>query len=323
MAEEESSSMVNQVMDQLRGFMQARAIITASELDLFTKIEEKPATAFAIANANTFNLKGLIRLLDYLIVIDLLRKENSCYFITEKGSYFSSNHKESILPVVLMFNSLCNSWSLLTKSISKKPIVKNNVIINTEAMHTIGRKLSKDVADYFDASNFSRLLDIGGASGTYTIAFLNKNPNMKAIIYDLKEVIPMAKKRIKSERLLNRVTFVEGDFYNEELPKGCDLVLLSAIIHQNSPEENTILYRKIANILQPGGTLLIRDHIMNDSRTAPTSGVLFALNMFVHKPGGDTYTFTDVKNSLKDSGFGIVKLIKVGNNMDCLVEAKL
>ncbi|MBW2071223.1 MAG: methyltransferase domain-containing protein, partial [Deltaproteobacteria bacterium] len=104
-------------------------------------------------------------------------------------------------------------------------------------------------------------MDVGGATGTYTIAFLQKNPEMTAVLFDLPEVIPMAKDRLAKEKLLPRVELVAGDFYEDELPSGCDLALLSAIIHQNSPKQNLELYRKVHRALLPGGRILIRDHV--------------------------------------------------------------
>ena len=108
----------------------------------------------------------------------------------------------------------------------------------------------------------------------------------------------------------------------DDLPSGCDIALLSAIIHQNSPQQNVELYRKIYHALDSGGTLIIRDHIMDESRTDPPAGALFALNMLVNTQAGDTYTFREVKDTLKSAGFVEVNLVKSGKEMDCLVEAK-
>jgi len=107
----------------------------------------------------------------------------------------------------------------------------------------------------------------------------------------------------------------------DDLPPGCDIALLSAIIHQNSPQQNVELYRKIYQALDPGGTLIIRDHVMDESRTSPPAGALFALNMLVNTQAGDTYTFMEVKNTLNIAGFIEVKLAISGKEMDCIVEA--
>jgi SAM-dependent methyltransferase len=233
--------------------------------------------------------------------------------------------------MVLHLNGLWESWGGLTETVrtginpKKKPVTergKDSLKAFIDAMHVVGRGLSQEIADSYNLAPFKRLLDIGGATGTYTIAFLEKNPKMAAVLFDLPDVIPWAEERLGAEGLLGRVECVAGDFYKDELPKGCDLVLLSAIIHQNSPAENLELYRKIHRAVLPGSTLLIRDHVMDSARTNPPQGTLFAINMLVNTKGGDTYTFDEIKEILEEAGFGEVKLVREGEHMDCLVEAK-
>jgi SAM-dependent methyltransferase len=189
-------------------------------------------------------------------------------------------------------------------------------------MHVIGARMSEEIARTYDTSRFRCLLDIGGGSGSYTIAFLERNPDLRAVLFDLPPVIEMAKARLDSADLADRTTLVGGSFYEDELPAGCDLALLSAIIHQNSPELNVALYRKIHRALEPGGVLLIRDHIMDEERIHPPAGAAFALNMLVATDGGDTFTFSEVESTLIEAGFSDVKMVREGPNMDCLVEAK-
>ena len=224
-----------------------------------------------------------------------------------------------------------DNWSCLTECIKKgtnphlKPFLESQPEEDRKsfigAMHVAARNLSDKIANTYDLSSFKKLLDIGGGSGAYTIAFLKKNLQLDAIIFDLEGVIPITEEKIKENNLLNRVNLVTGNFYNDELPTGCDIALLSAIIGQNSPNQNYELYQKIYRALDAGGTLLIRDHIMDDSRTKPSAGTLFAVNMLVNTPAGDTYTFSDVKDALEMVGFLDVKLIMAGEKMDCLVEA--
>jgi hypothetical protein len=188
------------------------------------------------------------------------------------------------------------------------------------AMDVVGQDISLEVADACDIGRHHRLLDVGGASGTYTAAFLKKAPGLRATIFDLEEVIPMARAKVASEGLSGRVELVAGDFYRDELPGDHDLVLLSAIIHQNDPGQNVDLYRKAFNALVPGGTILIRDHIMDVSRTSPVAGALFAINMLVNTRGGSTYTFEEVRRGLAEAGFRDITLLRRGERMDGLVE---
>ena len=318
------------ITDEAFNFMKSRVIFTAAELDLFTALYERPTTAEELARALKLDLRALTRVLDYLVSLDLLRKEGGVYRVADPGVFLSASHPETILPMILHLAKLWKSWSYLTETVREGSQRKReHEAIDDEgraafigAMHVIGRDLSVEIAVAYDLSRFKCLLDVGGASGTYTTAFLKENPDMRAVIFDLEPVIPLARKRIEAEGLMDRVTFVAGDFTTDELPGGCDLALLSAIIHQNSTEENIGLYGKVFRALTPGGTILIRDHIMNESRTNPLPGALFALNMLINTPGGDTYTFGEVKESLERAGFVGVKLQRRGDRMDCLVEAQ-
>jgi SAM-dependent methyltransferase len=319
------------VLDDVRGFFKSRVILTAAELNLFTRLEKRQATADDLALELRCDQRSLTRLLDCLVALKLLSKEDSFYQTSERGTLLSAEHPETELPMVLHLSGLWESWSGLTETLKtgenprRKPVAergKDSLKDFIEAMHVVGRSLSNEIADSYDLSPFKRLLDIGGATGTYTIAFLEKNPEMTAVLFDLPDVIDWAEERLGSENLLDRVELVAGDFYQDELPRGCDLALLSAIIHQNSPQENLDLYRKIHRVLVPGGKLLIRDHVMDQSRTFPPQGTLFAINMLVNTRGGDTYTFDEIEDALETVGFQQVELVRKGERMDCLVEAR-
>ena len=266
------------VLEDVRGFFKSRIILTAAELDLFTRLDKERATADDLAKEMVCDSRGLTRILDCLVTIDLLCKEDGLYHPTERGALLSSRHPETELPMVLHLNGLWEGWSGLTdtvktgtnprrKSISERG--KDSLKAFIEAMHVVGRSLSKEIADSCDLTPYKKLLDIGGATGTYTISFLQKNPEMSGVLFDLPDVIPWAEEKLGTEGLLERVKLVAGDFYQDELPEGCDLALLSAIIHQNSPEENVDLYRRIHRALVPDGRVLIRDHVMDSDRTYP------------------------------------------------------
>ena len=157
--------------------------------------------------------------------------------------------------------------------------------------------------------------------GTYTVAFLQAVPEMRATLFDRAEVIEMARPFLESLGLTHRVTIVAGDFDKDELPKGHDLAFVSAIIHQNSPEQNLNLFLKIFRSLDSGGRIIIRDHVMDPDRTRPMEGAIFAVNMLVSTAGGNTYTLDEIRAGLAQAGFIRIRLIQPGEHMDALVEA--
>ncbi len=318
-------------MQDARGFMKSRLILTAAELDLFTRCDGRRVSVQELVGDMGLDVRATTRLLDALVTIGMFEKKEGTYQTAADGSRFSSRHPETVLPMVLHMCHLWNTWGHLTDIVrtGKNPNSQPGVPMSEKdrkafigAMHVAGRKLSQEVAGAYDLSPFQRLLDIGGGSGTYTIAFLKKNSRLKSVLFDLESVIPMAKHRLGEEGVLDRVELVPGDFYKDELPKGCDLALLSAIIHQNGPEENLQLYQKIHRALVPGGTILIRDHIMDQSRTQPPMGAMFAVNMLANTRNGDTYTFEEIRDALGKAGFEPARLARRGQGMDGLVEAR-
>lgn len=311
-------------------FMRSRVILTAAELDFFTQLDEKTTGAAELAEAAGLDLKATTRVLDCLVTFDLLSKKDGRYHVTESGSLLSTQHPETIRPMVLHQNHMWDNWSHLTEAVReganreriRPPEQRGQTQVDfIGAMHVVGESLAKEIAAGYDASRFHSLLDIGGASGTYTIAFLEQNPGLKGVLFDLPDVVEMARERLRTANVADRVTLHPGNFYQDDLPTGCDLVWLSAIIHQNSIKQNQELFSKIHHALEPGGVLLIRDHIMDEDRVDPPLGALFALNMLVGTDGGDTYTLAEVVSGLAEAGFEGVKLVRRGEKMDCLIEA--
>jgi len=319
--------------DDFRAFMRSRVLLTATELDLFTQLDIQPRSAEALAGSLHLDERATSRLLDCLVTLNLLGKEGNVYRLTTAGSPFSANHPQSIYPSVLHSVRLWKTWSGLTETVQRgtNPILsppgvdtftRDDRTAFIDAMHVAGKKKSVDIAGKYDLQRFKKMMDIGGGSGAYTIAFLQKNPDLRAVYFDLPGVVPIAQVRIREEKLLDRVQFVGGDYLTDPLPSGCDFAFLSAIIHQNNPAQNQKLYQKVFDVLRPGGVLLIRDHVMDSTRTSPLDGALFAINMLVNTYGGDTFTYEEIRSGLEKAGFQSVRQVASGERMDCLVEAR-
>ena len=191
-----------------------------------------------------------------------------------------------------------------------------------EAMNVVSILVAERLIREINPGGFRCLLDIGGASGTWTLSWLQAEPAARAILFDLPEVIPMARERIEPSGLADRVDLVAGDYNRDSFPRGADLVWVSAIIHQNSPAENRSLYRRIAETIEPDGILMIRDVVMEESRTAPPMGALFAVNMLVATDGGNTYALSEIRDALTSAGFTDVKLIRRDEGMHSVVSAR-
>ena len=317
------------ILELARGFMASRVLLSGAELDLFTLLAKDPLTAEEIAVAAKAELRGIVILLDALSAIGLLLKKDGSYHIEPSvAPLLSTSAPDSILPMVLHMGAVWRNWSQLTDAVlgkntpnleTKGALAKDNLKAFIGAMHVVASKAAPEVVAAINPGRARRLLDVGGGSGTYTLAMLSAMPEMKATLFDLPRVIEMAHDRIQSADMLDRVKLVAGDFYKDELPPGHDLAFLSAIIHQNSSEQNELLYGRICRALNSGGRIVIRDHVMSPDRTQPLEGALFSINMLVGTEGGRTYTFDEIKEGLTAAGFTRINLIRT-KGMFSLVE---
>lgn len=319
----------NEILALSRSFMACRVLLTGAELNIFQLLAE-PASSRDVARNQGWYERPLTILLDALTAMELLVKTGDQYQ-TDPGllPYLRLNSPQSVLPMIRHAATIWKNWSDLTRIVTEtggveRPPARFEDPVDRKAfigaMHVVAREIAPKIVKAVPGPA-RRLLDVGGGSGTYTIAFLEADPEMSATLFDLPEVVEMARDRIEEAGLMDRVTIAAGDFYQDPLPPGHDLAMVSAIIHMNSAVQNVALYKKIRAALVPGGRIVIRDHVMKPDKTAPRSGALFAINMLVGTPGGGTYTFEEIKADLTEAGFEKVHLLQEADQMMGLVQA--
>jgi len=319
------------VLEMARGFQPACVLAAAVDLDVFGVLRAGPLTAAATAEAMRTDPRATAVLLDALTAMELLRKQAGRYSVPpEVADLLTDAGAHSVVNMARHQANCLRRWVQLPQVVQsgrpaeRKPSIRGEAADEAAfigAMHNVSGPLVETVMEALQPLRFDRLLDIGGASGTWTMAFLRAAPQAKATLFDLPDVIPMARRRLTEAGLADRVTLVPGDFYRDPLPGGCDLAWISAIVHQNSREQNRELIAKVQAALAPGGTVLIRDIVMDASHVHPAAGAMFAINMLVSTPLGGTYTFEELRDDLAASGFAEATLLRRGEGMDSIVRA--
>jgi len=320
-----------EVIAVVRGFQPACVLLAAADLNVFTILKTKPMSAKAVADKLEADTRAITILLDALAAMALLTKQNKEYTLSsEVAQLLTENSSRSILPAIRHQANCLRRWVQLPQVIRNGQPAERILNIHSEtedlaafigAMDNFSTPVATDVIRKLGTLNFCHLLDVGGASGTWTIKFLRAVPEAKATLFDLPEVIPMAKEHIAKAGLTDQVEFVEGDFYTDDLPTGADFIWLSAIAHQNSRQQNQQLFSKLYTVLENGGKLVLRDVVMDESRTKPEGGALFAINMLVATEGGGTYTFDEFRMDLLNAGFANITLVQQDEFVNSLISA--
>jgi len=322
----------NTIREFASSFQKSRILLSGFELDLFTNIEESGTTNSQIADKLHLDVHSCERLLNALVSLGFLSKQNNLFFNTPESFAFLSKKSQDYLGGLMHTNHLWNTWSNLTQVV-KTGISANPAEINERgeewlfpfinAMHDRAKKQSPQQLANIDLSGIRSILDIGGGSGAYSMEFVSKKPEVEATVFDLPNVVPITNKFIEKEGFLDKIKTCAGDYTIDDLPKGFDLVFLSAIIHSNSSEINQNLLKKCFYSLNKNGKIIIQDWIMNNDRTQPVAGAIFAINMLVGTEAGDCFTEQEVTEMLKTAGLKNISRIEFETGLSQMIAQKI
>ena len=328
----ESKWSTEQIMDVAGSYRQGCVLFAAAELDIFSILNKKSMTAESLTAELETDHRATVILLDALAAIKLLDKSDNKYSVPAPiAELLTEQGPNSVLAMVRLQGNSLRYWTQLSRvtrsgaPAERKPSIRGAAADQAAfigAMDNFSAPAAAKVVGQLQPLKFDHLLDIGCASGTWTLAFLQAVPDAEATLFDLPEVIPMAKKRIAKAGMTARVSFAPGDFYTDDLPTGADFVWLGAIAHQNSRKQNQMLFAKIHAVLRADGVVVLRDVVMDESRTEPEGGALFAVNMLVATEGGSTYTFEEYRSDFLSAGFTEVTLLYQDEFMNSLVRAE-
>jgi precorrin-6B methylase 2 len=215
---------------------------------------------------------------------------------------------------------LWQRWSTLTECVrAGTSVTHEEMVARPEewtlafiaAMHRNSQGLAPWVVRAVGAEGVDRMLDVGGGSGAYSIAFARANKKLHADLLDLPTVIPIAQGHIEKAGLVGRIKACVGDLRTDKLGEGYNLVFVSAICHMLSPEENQDLLKRCYEALAPNGRLVVQDFILEPDKTAPKWAALFALNMLVGTRSGSSYSNEEYDSWLREVGFSEVRHIRL------------
>jgi SAM-dependent methyltransferase len=307
---------MEQFLETVRAFQESRAILTGVELNVFTAIGPG-ATASEVAARIQADRRGVEMLLHALAAVGLLEKRNGAFHNAPFAArYLDDASADSIRLATMHSVALWTRWSTLTDCVRAGTSVLRDQLKNrseewTEAfiaaMHRNASERAPQVVHTIGVEGVRRLLDVGGGSGAYSIAFAQAAPALHAEVFDLPRVIRIAQRHIAAAGLEDRVTTRAGDFLADPLGTGFDLVYVSAICHMLDPDENRALLRKCYGALTPGGRLVIQDFILEPDKTAPKMAALFSLNMLVGTKGGASYSVEEYAAWMRETGFEDVR----------------
>ncbi|XP_056889389.1 probable bifunctional dTTP/UTP pyrophosphatase/methyltransferase protein isoform X2 [Takifugu flavidus] len=336
---------LQRIIELMDGFKASKALFTASRLGVFDLLQSRPELdAAQVAQEIKASVKGTQCLLDACVSLGLLRsRESSCQKRVYMNAALAQGFLLSDAPHSLGgYIQHCDQtvWPLFThlecavrdgthqheKAFGKKAndlfqdTLYNNQDIKLRfmsAMHSIAKVTGRAVATAFDLSRFKTACDLGGCTGALAHELTKAHPEMRVTVFDLPTVVEMSG-RFSPQHSEDRVSFLAGDFFEDELPKA-DLYILARILHDWPDEKVHVLLRRIADSCTSGSAVLIAETMLDGGK--PHSA-LQSLNMLVQTEGMERRErqFADL---LCQHGFGDVQVVHTRNFLDALIAFKM
>jgi acetylserotonin N-methyltransferase len=328
------------VLDLLEAFRRSKTMFAAVKLGVFDALAAGPKTLAALAAELQASADGLERLLDACVGLALLERREGGYANTPAAEAYLCSHSPRRLTGYLNYSNdvMWKLWEHLDDAVREGthrwqqvygwdgPIFQN--FFRDEAakrefllgMHGFGLISSPQVVAAFDLGRFRKLADLGGATGHLAVAACERYPELRAVVFDLPEAVPLAREMIAETPVADRIEVQAGDFFSDPLP-AADLYALGRIVHDWSEEKALALLRRICAALPAGGALLIAEKLLDDDRNGPRWAQMQSLNMLTCTEGKER-TLAEYEALLRQAGFCQVQGQRTTAPLDAVLATK-
>ena len=303
-----------QLLDTAHGYFGSQVLFSANELGVFAALDEQARSAAELAPALGAVEDTLERLLNACVALGLLTFDSGVYANTALADEVLVPDRDGYLGNWLrLMARWMTAWTNLTETVrTGRPAHDAQLHLGGDpeqtrefllGMHDYARLRGSEIVRYLDLGGGLELIDVGGGPGSYAVLFTKEWPDLNVTVFDLPGVVPVAQEHAEEAGVADRVVLKPGNYYEDELGSGYDVVFLSDTLHQESPEVCELILRKAYRALSPGGRIVVQAMFLNEDRVSPTWPVMHSLIMALVYGGGRAYTVQETIELLDRAGF--------------------
>jgi len=301
------------ILQLATGFMAAKHLFAASELGLFEALADSPAGLDALAARTGLTRRAARISADAMVALGLLEANGGTYRNSAVAAAFLAGPGPGDLRPCLRYWDKISypAWTGLADALAIGPpreifeLSPDLQRVASEGIEAILSAPARSLAELFDFGSHKRLLDIGGGTGSWSIAIARRHAHIEAAVLELAPTTEVTRGRITSAQLADRIDVIEGDAFTTDLPAGYDAFLLANVMHYFTPEQNQDLLRRVRKAAEPGSALLLADWWTNPEHTEPRQAALMAGQFAVNLRNGDVYSADEAHTWLNRTGWRV------------------
>jgi SAM-dependent methyltransferase len=306
-------------IDQLlRAYLPAAVLGTALELGLFWDLDGTPRKTSDIAESYDIPITRCRHWLEYLLQLGLLVKSPDGYLTSptaqaaiiearkkDTWSILAGEAQERLPAIQDLTSNIHETGSVWAKLGLKPPDYAAKLKENpdyarqfTRMLYELHQSEAQELGEKLDLSEVNQMLDVGGGSGVMSYPLLRRYPQLNVVVIDQANVCNAGREIAVEVGLEDRIRFLPGNFIEDELPDGFDLILESDVGIYNQQ-----LFNKFFNALNPTGKLVIVDYSFE---TETVNRLQLTGRQFYHALENPDYSFetvNELKTMLAEAGF--------------------
>ena len=294
---------------------------TAVELQVFDFLDQAPLSLEEISSRTGASLRGLRALLNALVGFEFLaRNDDGRYTLTPESEAFLVRGKPAYRGDFFTFVPRHIQYWLKLKD----AVQSGEPVSMGDSEHEVPEFFREFVKPLFNINfapattlaselktkrEINNVLDLGAGSGVWGIVLARHFPEARVTAVDFPAVLEVTKQTAEKHGVADRFKFSAGDLLTADFGADYDVAILGHILHSEGEKRSRQLLAKVFDSLAPGGTIAIAEWLVNETRTAPSHSLMFAVNMLVHTKEGDTFSFEEISRWSSEAGFRDARLL--------------
>jgi demethylspheroidene O-methyltransferase len=312
------------LFDLCAGFVYSQVLAACVELGVFRRLHEQPQTAAELAQSlGNLPVERIERLLRAATALGLTEARDASRYglgmlgaalvgnpgveamirhhhllyadLSDPASFFRDPPKQG---------ALARFWGYAANP-SSRSLDQSAINPYTELMAASQQFVTDTVLAAYPFRRHRRLLDVGGGDGRFAASVAQRFSGLRVGVFDLPPVAQRARERFAALGLGERATALGGDFCNDALPTGADLVTLVRVVHDHDDDPVRELLRGIRRAIAADGTLLIAEP-MAATRIDRVADAYFGTYLLA-MGSGRARTLHELSALLRDAGFHAIR----------------